>query len=520
LAFARRVVDEMYTGVAARLDDQVQMDDYQREILEKALSFYERFALPQSRDPQVRLEAARAGLRVGAIRSRLGQTAVAEQADRQALEILSGLVSEHSADRGYREALAQAHQELGAVFRDEERWREAERELKAAAALWEALARERPAIVDYRPRLADVHKSLGFLYLDEPRPEEALTEYRLALDVAEQLARENPEASAYQALLAVILRGYGRLRQTQVDLPGSEAALERAAAILERLARIHPEVTRYQLDLGGALGSLGQTLGSEEKFVRAESAFQRSIAILERLVADHPQDLKIALALGYSYARLTMVLLHRGDGQSALEWSGRVIRLFRSLARRDPRNLDIARTQLWHALAGRAETLMRLGRHGEALADFEESLELTRDGKEYPLVQAFHALSKARLGDLSALALLGDQVRDTLKAGAGHKSTGYFYWMLCYDAACVHAALAKLALQDERRPPAERQRLAQRDLDRALDFLEMMREPGEFEGGGGLAEIRAERLLDPLRSHPRFRLLMMDLEFPDDPFRP
>ena len=95
LAFARQVVDEMYTDVAAKLEDEKEMDDYQREILEKALRFYERFALPQSRDPQVRLEAAQAGLRVGRIRSRLGQTDAAEQAYRQALDILSGLVSEH-----------------------------------------------------------------------------------------------------------------------------------------------------------------------------------------------------------------------------------------------------------------------------------------------------------------------------------------------------------------------------------------------------------------------------------------
>ena len=34
-----------------------------------------------------------------------------------------------------------------------------------------------------------------------------------------------------------------------------------------------------------------------------------------------------------------------------------------------------------------------------------------------------------------------------------------------------------------------------------------------------LDEMRRQPLLDPLRSHPRFQLLMMDLEFPDDPFR-
>jgi eukaryotic-like serine/threonine-protein kinase len=133
LAFARTVVDEMYTGVADKLDDQNQMDDYQREILEKALKFYERFALPQSSDSQVRLEAARAGMRVGSIRSRLGQTEAAEEAYRRAVEVLSGLVSDHPAEPVHREVVAQAHLELSAVFGKQLRWDQSEREIKAAA---------------------------------------------------------------------------------------------------------------------------------------------------------------------------------------------------------------------------------------------------------------------------------------------------------------------------------------------------------------------------------------------------
>ncbi len=35
-----------------------------------------------------------------------------------------------------------------------------------------------------------------------------------------------------------------------------------------------------------------------------------------------------------------------------------------------------------------------------------------------------------------------------------------------------------------------------------------------------LDEMRKESLLDPLRTNPRFQLLMMDLAFPDDPFAP
>jgi hypothetical protein len=91
--------------------------------------------------------------------------------------------------------------------------------------------------------------------------------------------------------------------------------------------------------------------------------------------------------------------------------------------------------------------------------------------------------------------------------------------MTYYDAACVHAALAQLALQDSGRPPFQRQQLADRDLQRALELLDAARSCDEFKEMIRPDEIRRERLLDPLRSHPRFRLLIMDLAFPGSPFQ-
>jgi tetratricopeptide (TPR) repeat protein len=195
-----------------------------------------------------------------------------------------------------------------------------------------------------------------------------------------------------------------------------------------------------------------------------------------------------------------------------------VIPLFRSLARRDPRNTTLSRRWLTEALAERSETLMRLGRHTEAVVDLEEILELTKGTRLSELFRAFHALTKARVGDLSALSLRGDEVRKTVKAGAGRAgNAAYGYWMLYYDAACIHAALANLALREQGKPPAERQRMAEPDRERALDLLEKAGATGEFKTIR-LDDVRKERLLDPLRSHPRFQLLMMDLAFPDDPF--
>jgi hypothetical protein len=255
------------------------------------------------------------------------------------------------------------------------------------------------------------------------------------------------------------------------------------------------------------------------KFPQAEEALKRSIAILEKVVVDHPQDLSIAGSLAGVYHSMSQALHIRGDCQSAIEWVGRAIQLERSLALRDPPNLDVSRRRLRASLGEKAEMLMRLGRHAEALTGFTEILEMSQGERIAELIRAWQVLTKARLGDPSALALLGDQVRDTVNAGAGpHGMNTYYGWMTYYDGACIHAALAKLALDDQEKPLSERRRLADRDFERSLELLDKARGEGELKGEISLGEIRREPLLDPFRSYPRFQLLMMDLEFPDKPF--
>jgi tetratricopeptide (TPR) repeat protein len=295
-----------------------------------------------------------------------------------------------------------------------------------------------------------------------------------------------------------------------------------AVAIWDDLARNHPGSIRYKFILAYNLTQLGQFSGQARKFPQAEQALTRSIAVLEELLVDHPQDIQKAHRLGHAYTAMTDVLLLRGDQQSGLVWAGRAIDLFRRLARRDPHNHQVGRSALWKALAGRAETLMRLGRHAEALTDFGEIVELTQSTDYGDLFQAFHALTKARLGDPTVLAGLGDRARRTVQSRAGRESLSksYNYYMTCYDAACIHAALAAPALQNPVKPEPERRRLARVDFDRALEFLDKSRADGDFQGMIGREEIEREVLLDPLRGHPRFQLLMMDLAFPADPFRP
>ena len=429
-------------------------------------------------------------------------------------------MSDHPAEPVYRDALAEAHRELSAIFDNQQQKDRSEWELKAAARIWEALSREQPEVGRFRSKLADAHSSLGYLYSfgerygHQPRLDEAEAELWQAQNAAERLAREHPEVSAYEALLATILQRRGLL-QSRGDRSSAEESFERAVEIAGSLARTHPKTKIYQVLFAKNLKTLGVNCTRMGNFSQAEKALKAAIAVLEKLVADHPQDIQIANELGTEYLYYQELLRSGGHGESAMEWSVPPIRLFRSLASRDPRNFE-TRELLWESIAEQGETLMRLGRYPEALADFDELVQSAQDTRSLEVYWAFHALAKARLGDLSELAHMEHRVRDVLSVPDPDSAARYH--MLFFDEACLAAALAKLARDDRVRPPAQQTRSAQADLDRALAFLDRARAVGEFQRDIRPDEVQRERLLDPLRSDPRFQLLMMDLEFPDDPF--
>jgi len=520
LAVARTVVDEMYTQVAAKLDDEQQMDDYQREILEKALTFYERFALPQSHDPNVRLEAGLIGIRVGEIRHRLGQGEAAQAAYHQAIAVLSRLASDHPAEPSHRHALAQAEFGLATFFRDNDLWKDCLAEAGKAVAIWVVLARERAAAAEYRQRLAECQGLLADAYLRLGRLDETDRENRAALGLAKELVKEHPESIACQYLLGDLLYSSAFPQKIRGDWPGYEANLSRALSIFEALLRRNPKAKKYRVAMGDCYRFLAEAYVKDRRFTQCQDASERALAIFEGLAAEHPQCIHCRLNLARMFHSMDYQSLLKGDLRTAIAWSDRAIEILRPLARRELGRLR-ARRDLWATLENRAEMSVHLGRYAGALADYEEILALYDkalpvDPDESPqLLHLLHALTKARLGDLSALARLGEQVRATLRERTGYHSG---YWVTCYDAACVHAALARLALQDQGKPLAERQQLAQVDLDRTLELLDKARETGEFKGMIRLDEVRRDPTLDLLRANPWFQLLMMDLAFPDNPF--
>jgi hypothetical protein len=80
-----------------------------------------------------------------------------------------------------------------------------------------------------------------------------------------------------------------------------------------------------------------------------------------------------------------------------------------------------------------------------------------------------------------------------------------------YNLCCSHATLSSLAAN-----PGSGMTAAEgpAEADRAMEWLR----EAVVAGYRKVAALRTDHSLDPLRSRPDFQLLMMDLEFPADPF--
>jgi eukaryotic-like serine/threonine-protein kinase len=243
-AFA--AVHEMLTRVA--LDQATrfpEMDRTRRELLERALQFYQRFVQPDDPDPAARYETARALAAMTLIQGALGRPAEAERLGREAQARFEGLARDFPVDRRYRAGLVDLHTWLGTYHRSAlGRPREAENHFREAVRLSEPLAVEDAA--GHRVRQADACCGLAYQLTRERSGgrEEAEGFYRRAIDLLEA---ERAAGREDVSRLAFAYNSFGLLRR-QAKAPADAEALHRRA--LDLAARSGASVGRGELARG------------------------------------------------------------------------------------------------------------------------------------------------------------------------------------------------------------------------------------------------------------------------------
>ena len=199
-----------------RLLKEPRMEGLRKEILLKAVQFYEGFYATEGATVAVRSQAARAHRRVGDIQEMLGNYAAAQESYEQAITLLDGLSKEAPGKRDYRPDLADAHSQLGIVLQALQQPARAEAEYKTAIALLEQLRQIYPGGPEHVRNLATAWSRLADLYMQQPgRAAEADTAFAEALRRLRQLHAEYPSVRDYHAELAKVLANYGVWLQVQ-----------------------------------------------------------------------------------------------------------------------------------------------------------------------------------------------------------------------------------------------------------------------------------------------------------------
>ncbi len=196
---ARAAVDDMYLGFVQKwLSQKPQLESEQRDLLIKALHFYERFAHESGADPQVRLRVARAEHCVADIQAKLGESASAEEAYRRAIAVFEDLEKTSPRLPETVNGLAGSWNDLGNLHRDTNKPADAESAYRKARGLFARQAKLSPDGAAGWAGLAGCSMNLGVLLGGRQQIREAESLLREALTIDRHWLAEKPQAASWR----------------------------------------------------------------------------------------------------------------------------------------------------------------------------------------------------------------------------------------------------------------------------------------------------------------------------------
>jgi serine/threonine-protein kinase len=417
-------------------------------------------------------------------------------------------------DRPSLAALAEAYDELADLTDKIGSKPEALAVRRKALAVHRELAIANGADVAARVAVARGWIAVGNLQQATADPVGALASYEEAQRLAENLLLNAETGDPPQAVLALVHHRLGWLLQQTGKSDKALAAYDRARTIRQRLNDANPKIVEFQRDLAESCGSISHLLAERGRPAEALVASRQALAIWQSLARTDPADTRCQYDLASGYMNIGYVLQLNGKPAEALAALEQARGIRQILADANP-NLTSFQYNLARSRDLIGWVLRQTGRPTEALAAFEGSMGILQKlADSNPDVIQFQTDMALDLGQIGGIHLeagrFSQAVASQSRSAAILERQPTLATRDRYNLACIHANLAGIATLPgsgmttaEGRAAADR---AMRWLHRAVDA-----------GYRNVANMRSDHDLDPLRSRPDFRLLMMDLEFPDDP---
>jgi tetratricopeptide (TPR) repeat protein len=431
----------------------------------------------------------------------------AERTLKEALKHQDKLAADNPRVTRYQRALATTHHALAATYLATGQPAESEKEFARALAIRQRLADAYPDEPDFRLDLANAHQYVARMYINSRRPAEAQKAFGRALDILAKLTAAYRDQPDYQFAFADALNALGTLHKGQDDLAEARKVWTRARALLLGLTQDHPGVLDYQYRLLMTGYNLGLVYKDMDRFDRAEEAFRETLRKLDDLIRAHPTftgfaalHARAVFNLGEVLRDRGHILGDRGKLQDALPWYDKAEEALQKMLRVDARsahNQDALRNVYW----GRAQALGFLGRHAEALRDWDRTLKIEK-GEFRDQVRLLRAATQAQLGDHAAATATADELAGPPPPKAG----------VCHNRARVYALAAQAARRDQRLKRTERTALAARHAARAVKLLGQAYGAGYFKDESNIRWFYKDPAFAPLREDAGFQKLRAELE--------
>jgi tetratricopeptide (TPR) repeat protein len=307
LQLAMKAVDESLSSAgrdqARESEDVPQLEQFRRELLEKAEVFYSGYlAKQQANNPEFQMETAMVHSKLGDINRLLEKYPDAVAQYKDAIGEFEKLHQKSPRIAEYRQALAYAHNWLGETLRQ---WLEkkpntpykrsdAEKEYDDALPLQQALHNEFPQNAQYQQELARTYYNRGILRYDDKNLKASESDFEDAIQLLEPLVgKKEPsqaDASGDPASheLARVCNDLGNLFRDEGQLSKAQPLLERAVQIQEGLMKMHPDRWEYGVELAQFYNNLALLYFSQDNESRARQASNQAIDLFEKLATPAP----------------------------------------------------------------------------------------------------------------------------------------------------------------------------------------------------------------------------------------
>lgn len=496
------------TVVERMLAKQAKPTDSDRQFLKKILAFYDEAAAAEDDDFRVWRLKAVGRYQVGKIRAWLGDQTEAEANFRESVAIYTKLLPGTNAQQRpeIQKYLAQSTYQLGTLLSEVQKhteaidvltackkqfhdlfeldpknvyaeymissaandlglayWsvgknREAEVEFQQSIDLRAKLAKAYPNDPSYAGDLAGTVNNLGLIYGDEGKFSQAESQYLMAIKIITIILQKDKQSILFRAYLGKIHQNLAEVRST-LKKPEAGTSFLASIDVRRSLYADYPAVPEYGHALADCHNDYGLYLKNLAKPAEALVQYRAAKATWLKLAADFPGDPRYPNGIAGAMVNMAFASIANLDAGAAKPFLEDALPYHRTALKAQPDNSQF-RSYYWQNRSAMAAVLI-------SKKDYAAAAALAEDIAAYG--------SEAKYGSLNAAKLLGE--------------------------------CSELASEDERKPEAERKRLANLYADNAMKQLQNAVKAGYNDA----KSLRKAIELKALRDRPDFRILIEKL---------